>query len=34
MDYPVIFDKSKWMVLAVFAAVLLYGVFWFYLKPD
>jgi hypothetical protein len=34
IDYPVIFDKSKWTVITVFIAIIGYIVLWIYLKPD
>jgi hypothetical protein len=34
IDYPSIYEKSKWTVITVFVAVIIYKIFWIYLKPD
>jgi hypothetical protein len=34
IDYPSVFEKSKWTVITVFVAVIIYIIFWNYLKPD
>ena len=34
INYPEIFDKSKWSVFTVFIAIIGYIVLWIYLKPD
>jgi len=34
IDYPVIYEKSKWAVITVFVAVIVYILFWIYLKPG
>ena len=34
IDYPSVFEKSKWTVITVFAAVIIYIILWIYLTPD
>jgi hypothetical protein len=34
IEYPVIFDRSKWTVITVFAAIIIYIILWIYIKPD
>ncbi len=34
INYPVIFDKSKWAIITVSIAVIGYIGLWIYLKPD
>lgn len=34
INYPVIFDKSKWTVVTVFAAMIVYILLWTFIKSD
>jgi len=34
IDYPSVFEKSKWTVITVFAAVIIYIIVWIYITPD
>jgi hypothetical protein len=34
IDFPSVFEKSKWTVITVFIGVIIYIIFWIYLKPD
>jgi hypothetical protein len=34
IDYPSLIEKSKWAVITVFIASIIYLILWIYLKPD
>lgn len=34
IDYPIIFDKSKLIVITVFVAIVIYLLLWRLIRPD